>query len=161
MGNATNRWLDALADDDRSDGGTGSDYKLAKLLGVPRTTISNYRTGRSQMDDRIAIRIAELVGVPPVSVVAEIHAERARDPNSQAFWAELGAAMKKARNVVAGAAVMMTALGLGLPSPAEAKAGVSVPAYSTIYTMRPYRRRPPWWRWLLWHPMPDPEFAPA
>lgn len=157
MNNATNRWLDLLADDDKSDGGSGSDYRLAQLLGVPKSSISNYRNGRSQMEDRIAIRLAEMLGVPPVTVVAEIHAERSKDPNTQSFWNELSAAMTKARKAgVAGIAVMMTAIGIGA-FPAPSQAGVSVAADSTIYTMRTRRKRlRPWWRWMLWTPIPEP-----
>jgi hypothetical protein len=135
MDNATNRWLDALSDDDKSDGHSGSDYRLSQLLGIERQMVSKYRHGIQHLSDDVAVRLAQLLDVPEILVVAEIRRDRTRDPKTRSFWADL-AAGRRAAKVVAGVAVMMTALGLGLPSPAEAKAGVSVPAYSTIYTMR-------------------------
>lgn len=56
MSNATNRWLDKLAEWDRRHGGTGTDYKLAQLLGEPgkpiKQKVSKWRASSDQIGRR-------------------------------------------------------------------------------------------------------------
>lgn len=66
--------------------GIESDYALAKALGVSQTGISNYRTGRSRIDDNVALTIAQILGVNPLVVIAQANAERARTPELRAKW---------------------------------------------------------------------------
>ncbi len=86
MGNATNRWLDKLAAADKAKGGTGSDYALAKVLGVERQMVSKYRRGVSQMGDDAAIAAAEALGIRPIIVIAEVASEVARSERAKKFW---------------------------------------------------------------------------
>ena len=65
-----------------------SDYAIAKRLGVTRSCISFYRTGRSCFDDETAEKVAEELGVNPVYVMACAHAERAKVPSIKSHWME-------------------------------------------------------------------------
>lgn len=63
-----------------------SDYQLAKTLRIRSSAISNYRAGRSKMDDEIAVKIAAIIGKHPAIVLADVHAEREKNPEIQAIW---------------------------------------------------------------------------
>ncbi|QGZ37756.1 helix-turn-helix protein [Pseudoduganella flava] len=63
-----------------------SDYALAKRLGITQQAISNYRAGRSKMDDDVALTIAELLGVNPLAVIAAANAERAKTDEQRERW---------------------------------------------------------------------------
>jgi transcriptional regulator with XRE-family HTH domain len=82
--NVTNDLLDEV----REAHGLTSDYALAQLLGVGPAAISNYRRGRSQMSDDMALRVAKLLGRPPAPILAQIAAERAKDPEVAHVWRE-------------------------------------------------------------------------
>ncbi|HEB56797.1 MAG TPA: XRE family transcriptional regulator [Gammaproteobacteria bacterium] len=65
---------------------TGSDYAAAKLLGITRQRISNYRTGRNHFDNEMAFKIAVMLDMNPSELIAELSAERARTPEKKKFW---------------------------------------------------------------------------
>lgn len=68
--------------------GLSSDYALAKALGVARSTVSRYRSGRP-LDLECAWIIAEALNIDPSEIiaVAEIErAERSQDPEKAATW---------------------------------------------------------------------------
>ncbi len=72
----------------RALNGDCSDYRLAKLLGVQQPAMVRYRQGR-EMDDDVAARVAELLGVPPLKVIADVRAARAEaegQANLVAIW---------------------------------------------------------------------------
>lgn len=71
-----------------------SDYRLAKMLGVSHTTITHWRNGKSRPDDLMVIRMARLMHRDPAPVVAELHAERAKDPESRALWLEIAGQLR-------------------------------------------------------------------
>lgn len=69
--------------------GLESDYRLAKLLGVLPQTVSNYRSGRSQLSDEIAVRLAALMGRHPGHMLASLAADRAKHPDVAKAWQEV------------------------------------------------------------------------
>lgn len=69
--------------------GIESDYALAKVLKMRASTISNYRSGRGQMDDEIAVKVAEVLGLHPGVVVLDMHRERAKTPAAKSLWKEI------------------------------------------------------------------------
>jgi plasmid maintenance system antidote protein VapI len=69
--------------------GVVSDYALAKLLQVRQQTISNYRNGRSQMSDVIAMRVARMMGRSPAPILIQLAAQRAKDSEVAKVWKEL------------------------------------------------------------------------
>jgi transcriptional regulator with XRE-family HTH domain len=69
--------------------GITSDYALAKALHITPSTISGYRAGRSRIDDDVALTIAEILDLNPLTVIAAANAERAKTPEARARWSGL------------------------------------------------------------------------
>ena len=78
----TVQWIDAV----KKRHGLESDYAVAKLLDVGQSQISHYRMGRSTMDVYMAARVAQLLELEPIQVIASAEAERARDAGKKDFW---------------------------------------------------------------------------
>lgn len=66
--------------------GDVTDYRLSKLLGVPPSTVSSYRVGRSMPANSIAMRLAEIAGVDPVEAMAAVNIERASTDEERKAW---------------------------------------------------------------------------
>jgi transcriptional regulator with XRE-family HTH domain len=81
----TVQYLDAI----KTRSGLRSDYAAAKALGVTRCAVSRYRLGLSTFDDTIAVRVAEILGVDPLEVIAAANLERAKDDGAHAIWIAL------------------------------------------------------------------------
>jgi transcriptional regulator with XRE-family HTH domain len=89
--------------------GLVSDYQLAKVLGVGHSTLSNYRVGRSIMDPTMCVKLAELLAVPAIEVIAAAEVERATRPEVRKVWLRYAAA------------VALGVIGLaGAPDPSQA-----------------------------------------
>ena len=73
-----------------------SDYKLAKFLIIGQQTISNYRQKGHAFDDAIALKVAELLELPPGHVLACIHEERSKRPQVKAAWHQVARALAPA-----------------------------------------------------------------
>ena len=97
---------------------TGSDYAVAKLLGVSRQWVSHYRRGRT-FSDETAVKVAQLLGIPPGIILADMHAERASSDDVATAWRQVAETLKKSAAAVL-AVVVMVGSWLGAPSPAEA-----------------------------------------
>jgi anti-sigma-K factor RskA len=69
-----------------------SDYRTAKILGITHGTISNYRSGVSHADDRVAVLLADELGLDRFTTIARINAERAKKPEERAFWKRVATA---------------------------------------------------------------------
>lgn len=124
----TVQWLDAA----RKAAGLTSDYQLAKALGVTTTVISHYRAGRRAMEPYIAAKMAELVGVEAIEVIASAEAERARNDEQRAFWRRLAASWLLP---------ICAAAGLATPAPSVQAAERSASVLSTHYANSRRRRR--------------------
>ncbi|NUO87677.1 MAG: hypothetical protein HOQ37_16410 [Cupriavidus sp.] len=66
-----------------------SDYALAKALCVTRGGVSSYRTGRSYLDDLTAVRVAEILGLNPMEVIAAANLERSKNEDARLVWSGL------------------------------------------------------------------------
>lgn len=64
-----------------------SDYALQKPLGITKSQISNYRTGRDSLSDAMVLRVAEICQLDAVKVLLDMHIERAKTPEMRAAWA--------------------------------------------------------------------------
>src|SRR5258708_29549327 len=93
----TVQFLDAV----RARYGLTSDYQLAKLLGLKQQAISHYRKGRT-WGAETAVKVAELLKLPAVYVLACMAAERAGTVETRNAWS-------KAARVLAGTAVAILA----------------------------------------------------
>ncbi|WP_295375602.1 helix-turn-helix domain-containing protein [uncultured Pseudacidovorax sp.] len=108
---------------DRAKEATGieSDYRLAQVIDVTKSAVSGWRHGKSHPDDEIAARLAEMAGENPTSIVAELHAARAKTPAARALWMQMA---HQLRHAVAAVLVALGAVMLALaPSPQGAQAG--------------------------------------
>lgn len=63
-----------------------SDYALAKALGVAQQTTSRWSQGKGTIDDNLAPRVAEILGLSAEQVLFDLHAERERSPELRAIW---------------------------------------------------------------------------
>lgn len=78
-------WLDA------AKAVTGSDYATAKALGISRQHVSHFRSGRQLPSVKVCGKMAELVGVSPLEIIASCEVQK--DPAEEKRWAKwLGAA---------------------------------------------------------------------
>lgn len=66
--------------------GIESDYALAPHLGVTRSSMSKLANGKTTMSDETALKMAEILGIQPAIVLADMHAEREKNPELQAVW---------------------------------------------------------------------------
>jgi len=63
-----------------------SDNKIAALIGIKREGISNYRSGRSRMDDYVAARIAEILNISKIEVIGTANYEREKNERKKEYW---------------------------------------------------------------------------
>jgi len=89
-----------------------SDYRLAKRLDVSRQAISRLLSGERTMSPTTAARVAILIGVDPMRVIADMELERGAD---EALW-------KGIRRAVALLLLTTGAAYTALPSLADAAA---------------------------------------
>lgn len=69
--------------------GLVSDYALGKRLGITKQAMSGYATGNRIMDDYTAAKVAELLGISELEVIAAANAEREKDSQKAEFWRRL------------------------------------------------------------------------
>ncbi len=69
--------------------GITSDYALAARLGITRSGISQYQSGKNTMGDETALKIAEILGIDPGKVLLDMAVERSKSSEIQAVWAGL------------------------------------------------------------------------
>lgn len=93
----TTEYLDALKK--RYD--LPSDYALTKLLPVKQQTIHRYRNGVCRFDDSVCLVVAELLDLPEMKVIADIHAEREPKPEVKKVWQKLAKSISNAAAVAA------------------------------------------------------------
>ena len=72
-----------------------SDYALAHFMGIARSGISSYRSGKTRLDDSIAMKVAKLLDLDAGYVVACAHAERANRDDVRDMWQKTANALKR------------------------------------------------------------------
>jgi hypothetical protein len=76
-------WLDRIKAETEYD----SDNKIAMHWGVSRQAISKYRMREgSTFSDEVALKVAELLGIDPMEVIASQNLERAKTRKVKEFW---------------------------------------------------------------------------
>lgn len=66
--------------------GIKSDYELASKLDVTRQRVNELMSGRCKADSYVATRIAEVLGLHPLMILAEFEAETAKDEKRRGYW---------------------------------------------------------------------------
>lgn len=80
--NNVNKYLDEA----KAKLGLPSDNQLAIKLDLTRAAISNYRMKDRTIDNCTAFKLAELLNIEPLEIIAEAEAERERDDKRKAYW---------------------------------------------------------------------------
>lgn len=110
MKNATNRYLDALA----KQAGGATDYRLAKMLECGQPAISSYRAGNSHLSNKTAFKVAQMLGLDPADVIAQVEIDRAKTDEDRNFWKGRGG---KVAAIAVSASILLAAV---LPQKANA-----------------------------------------
>lgn len=122
--------------------GIRSDYAIAPRLGLTKQAVSALRRGVT-MGNTTAARVAELLELDPLGVIADIELERAKTAEARSVWEKI------AKRVAAG---VLVAIGASIaPTPASAAASPGGEVAGSVYYVKSRRR---WWFPLL--PMLDP-----
>ena len=66
--------------------GLTSDYQLAKLLELETSNITMYRKSRRVMDDYVATKVAQILKISDMELIAQANAEREKDEAKRAYW---------------------------------------------------------------------------
>lgn len=74
--------------------GIKSDYALAKALGINRGTLSGYMNGTRIPDAYTDVKMAEILKVHPMLLLAEFEAETEKNAERKAFWVNFGRRIK-------------------------------------------------------------------
>ena len=75
-----------LLDRAKAGGTIDSDYRLAKVIGITHSAISNYRMGKSVPDARVLEQLCALSGDDLAVFAAQAQAERERTPEGRIVW---------------------------------------------------------------------------
>lgn len=97
-----------------------SDYALAARLGASRQSVSGWRKGSSVPDAFYAFRLAELAGVDPARVVADIELEKAEKADADERAAGWRTILGKLGGAAAGLAMAVGVTAVSAPSPVQA-----------------------------------------
>lgn len=82
-----------------------SDYALAPHLGITRSNMSKLSLGKTTMSDETAMKLAKILELHPAIVIADMHAEREKDPALRAVWMSVMAKFSLGFDVLCGLAV--------------------------------------------------------
>lgn len=75
--------------------GLETDYKVCKLLKWPTNRATMYKNGQS-MDNEAARQIAEILEVPVITVIADMEAQRQKEPSKKKAWLKLSKMTRQA-----------------------------------------------------------------
>ena len=68
--------------------GLTQDNHLAKILKVSTPTITNWRKGNRQFGPETAMRVAEILGINPARIAADMYAQRTSNQKLKKKWLE-------------------------------------------------------------------------
>lgn len=71
-----------------------SDYALADALGINRARVHEYMKGEGKPDAYLAVKMADVLGLHPMMLLAEFEAESAKDETRRGFWLNFGRRIK-------------------------------------------------------------------
>lgn len=92
------QWINRL----KATCGIDSDYKAAQALGITRSALSNYKSGkRLTLDENVSLKLANLIGEKPEIVLLDQYAEQAKTPAIRAALARFCILCKVASECVA------------------------------------------------------------
>lgn len=117
-----------LIDRAKARGQIESDYRLAKVIGITHSAVSNYRVGKSVPDARVLEQLCALSGDDLAVFSAQAQAQRERTPEGRAVW------MMIAKRLAGGAttAILSVCFAIALIAlPAQDARATTLDAYKT------------------------------
>jgi len=84
-----------------------NDSQLATALNWNRQKISNYRHQKQAMDNEAAREFAEFTDIPILQIIADMEAQRQKDPSKKKAWSKLAKMTKQAGGVTANLLINM------------------------------------------------------
>lgn len=92
-----------------------SDAQAAKALGIARSTLSEYLSGRRIMDDFACVMVAKVLEIDPMDVIAACNQERERTEDRREFWRNFraGTMRKEGGQAVVPILFCLAVLGVG------------------------------------------------
>lgn len=96
--------------------GIESDYEMAKFLGVNRSAVSHYQSGKRIIDNMTAAKIAEALKVSAITVIATAEIEREKDEERREYWKNF---YKRLGGIAAGVLAVWALSGAGFSSDAD------------------------------------------
>jgi hypothetical protein len=108
---------------DRAKRGAGidSDYALAKLVGVSRANVSNWRNERNAPDERAIEELCKFSGDDPDHVAACIQSMRAANDDAAFLWRRVAERLARGgQNVIAAVALTLIFAAEMWPVPSDA-----------------------------------------
>lgn len=79
----------------KEERGWTSDYRIAKELGIPQTTLSNWRCGNRAPGEAHALAIGEALKISPLMVLAISAVERSEDKAARKAWSAVVAQLER------------------------------------------------------------------
>lgn len=124
----TCQWLDKVRKEYQLD----SDYKLAKLLGIRANRISTYRHTHIGMGEELALKVEDLLSLPPGTVLLQIQAERTKSPEA----AKILRSISKQIGSAAAALIITLSMLYAIVSPTNAIACPASFDCNTVYYVK-------------------------
>lgn len=113
-----------------------SDYKLALVMNVRQTTLTNYRQGKTLPDARVIGLICELTGDDPALVAVEVEEMRATTDEARSLWHMVAERLQAGAAAAIFSVVVLLGFGVALPYDAHASqvtdSGTSFPIHRGI-----------------------------
>lgn len=92
---ATHKYLELF----KAANGGASDYRIAQLLDVTRSTVSHWRNDRKGMSEEIGMIIADRLKLDPFTVVSELNRDRAQSRELRNYYDSLLSRLKNSASV--------------------------------------------------------------
>lgn len=121
-----------------------TDYRIAKVIGLTQSRVSQIRHGQAGLSETTAQRIADLLDRDPYFIYAVTRAGSAKKPEEKAFWSQF---VKRLGALVAACSLGLS--GISAPSPTQASTAPDKPSY--VYYVKFLRR---WLGWCVKGPQP-------
>lgn len=97
-----------------------SDYRLAKVIGITHSGISNYRMGKSLPNVSVIEQLCALSGDDPDVIAAQIAAARSKSSEEKTLWLRVAARMSGRAQTAFLSVLVAIALIAGFAVPAKA-----------------------------------------
>lgn len=104
--------IGAVLDLARDRHGLKSDYALSKALNCSTQLIANWRHARALPDEKNCEKLADLAGLDPYVVIAQVHALRTKDSAARAIWERIAERLQMAAHGLA-AAIFSVVIAMG------------------------------------------------